>query len=136
MEKIKFILRENVDRWSPEGKLLPGKVSTLGFKITVSEEIDGSYFVINKPTVTAKDIVNVLNDVVNEMFELHEKLHDQTHQKHSNPKIKHGTWKKHGNEKICSECGFIYYSNNDDFNFCPNCGDVKNSEVIEKKYGK
>ena len=33
-----------------------------------------------------------------------------------------GQWKKHGNEKACSLCKFIYYSNNDDFNFCPNCG--------------
>ena len=33
-----------------------------------------------------------------------------------------GQWKKHGNEKECSLCEFIYYSNNDDFNYCPNCG--------------
>lgn len=33
-----------------------------------------------------------------------------------------GTWKKRGNERTCSVCEFIYYSNNDDWNFCPNCG--------------
>ena len=36
--------------------------------------------------------------------------------------VKHGKWKKSGNEKTCSACKFIYYSNNDDFNYCPNCG--------------
>ena len=36
--------------------------------------------------------------------------------------VKHGKWKKGGNEKTCSACKFIYYSNNDDFNYCPNCG--------------
>jgi hypothetical protein len=36
--------------------------------------------------------------------------------------VKHGKWMKHGNEKKCSECQFIYYSNNDEWNFCPNCG--------------
>ncbi len=33
-----------------------------------------------------------------------------------------GEWKKRGNEKTCSLCKFIYYSNNDDWNYCPNCG--------------
>ena len=36
--------------------------------------------------------------------------------------VVYGRWKKSGNEKICSACKFIYYSNNDDFNYCPNCG--------------
>lgn len=31
-------------------------------------------------------------------------------------------WIRRGNEMTCSKCKFIYYSNNDDFNFCPNCG--------------
>lgn len=35
--------------------------------------------------------------------------------------VRHGRWKKRGNEKTCPECGFIYYSNNDDWNYCPNC---------------
>ena len=33
-----------------------------------------------------------------------------------------GRWRKRVNEKCCSVCRFIYYSNNDDFNYCPNCG--------------
>ena len=33
-----------------------------------------------------------------------------------------GKWKKRGNEKTCSLCKFIYYSNNDEWNYCPNCG--------------
>ena len=36
--------------------------------------------------------------------------------------VKHGKWMKKGNEKKCSVCNFIYYSNNDDWNYCPNCG--------------
>lgn len=36
--------------------------------------------------------------------------------------VVHGRWIKRGNEKECSACKFIYYSNHDDFNFCPNCG--------------
>ena len=36
--------------------------------------------------------------------------------------VEHGEWIKKGNEKRCSVCGFIYYSNNDEWNFCPNCG--------------
>jgi rubrerythrin len=35
--------------------------------------------------------------------------------------VRHGHWIKRGNEKKCSVCGFIYYSNNDDWNGCPNC---------------
>jgi hypothetical protein len=31
-------------------------------------------------------------------------------------------WIKSGNEKKCSNCQFIYYSNNDEWTFCPNCG--------------
>jgi rRNA maturation endonuclease Nob1 len=36
--------------------------------------------------------------------------------------VRRGKWIKRGNEKKCSECKFIYYSNNDEWNFCPNCG--------------
>lgn len=46
--------------------------------------------------------------------------------------VRHGTWKKRGNSRCCSECGFIYYSGNGAFNFCPSCGDVKNMKVTEK----
>lgn len=31
-------------------------------------------------------------------------------------------WLKRSNEMTCSACKFIYYSNNDHFNYCPNCG--------------
>lgn len=36
--------------------------------------------------------------------------------------VVHGEWKKRGNEKKCSVCDFIYYSNNDEWTYCPNCG--------------
>lgn len=36
--------------------------------------------------------------------------------------VRHGEWKKRGNEKKCSVCDFIYYSNNDECTYCPNCG--------------
>lgn len=36
--------------------------------------------------------------------------------------VRHGRWIKRGNEKKCSVCEFIYYSNNDMWSFCPNCG--------------
>ena len=35
--------------------------------------------------------------------------------------VVHGRWIRRGNEKKCSECGFIYYSNHDEWNGCPNC---------------
>ena len=35
--------------------------------------------------------------------------------------VKHGRWIRSGNEKRCSVCEFVYYSNNDDWNGCPNC---------------
>ena len=43
----------------------------------------------------------------------------------------HGEWCKQGNKKTCSVCAFVYYSNNDELNYCPNCGakmDGKESE--------
>ena len=36
--------------------------------------------------------------------------------------MKDARWIMRGNEKKCSCCGFIYYSNADEWNFCPNCG--------------
>ena len=36
--------------------------------------------------------------------------------------VVHGRWVKRGNETKCSVCKFIYYSNKDNFNYCPNCG--------------
>lgn len=35
--------------------------------------------------------------------------------------VKKGHWIKSGNKKECSVCGFVYYSNNDEWNGCPNC---------------
>lgn len=39
-------------------------------------------------------------------------------------KVVHARWIRRGNEMRCSrkKCQFIYYSNKDDFNYCPNCG--------------
>jgi rubrerythrin len=39
-----------------------------------------------------------------------------------------GHWIKRGNEKKCSVCGFVYYSNNDEWNGCPNCLSVMGGE--------
>ena len=36
--------------------------------------------------------------------------------------VKRGRWIRRHNEMKCSKCQFIYYSNHDDFNYCPNCG--------------
>ena len=33
-----------------------------------------------------------------------------------------GEWIKDNNKRTCSLCGYLYYSNNDNFNYCPNCG--------------
>ena len=37
-------------------------------------------------------------------------------------KQKEGKWIKDNNKRTCSLCGYLYYSNNDNFNYCPNCG--------------
>lgn len=40
-----------------------------------------------------------------------------------------GRWIRRGNEKKCSCCGFIYYSNHDEWNGCPNCfADMRGAE--------
>ena len=36
--------------------------------------------------------------------------------------VVHGEWCKQSNKKTCSVCAFVYYSNNDEVNYCPNCG--------------
>ena len=33
-----------------------------------------------------------------------------------------GEWLKDNNKRECSVCAYIYYSNDDNFNYCPNCG--------------
>lgn len=50
--------------------------------------------------------------------------------------VRHGEWKKRGNEKKCSVCDFIYYSNNDEWTYCPNCGakmDATDNNVGDKE---
>lgn len=36
--------------------------------------------------------------------------------------IRHGEWIKTKNERECSLCGYFYFANNINFNFCPHCG--------------
>jgi hypothetical protein len=63
MEKLRFILKENVERFDEDGKILPDKVSTLGYKFEFNGEWHGSYFVINKPSVTAQDVMEILEQL-------------------------------------------------------------------------
>lgn len=46
--------------------------------------------------------------------------------------VRHGEWKKRGNEKKCSVCDFIYYSNADEWSWCPNCGAKMDGERKEQ----
>lgn len=59
--------------------------------------------------VSTKGIVDFLNDKDCSIFE------------EAKPVV-HSHWKRKNNETKCSNCKFIYYSNHDDFNYCPNCG--------------
>ena len=36
--------------------------------------------------------------------------------------VKHGKWFKSKNQRICSECGYFYFSNNVNTNYCCSCG--------------
>ena len=36
----------------------------------------------------------------------------------------HAKWLKYGNKHTCSTCGYNYWSNNDDFKYCPDCGAI------------
>ena len=36
--------------------------------------------------------------------------------------VRHGKWIKSKNERKCSLCGYFYFTNTKNFNFCPNCG--------------
>lgn len=41
-----------------------------------------------------------------------------------------GHWIRRGNERKCSCCGFIYFSNDAGFNGCPNClADMRGEET-------
>lgn len=48
--------------------------------------------------------------------------------------VVHGRWMKHRNETKCSICKFIYYSNHDNFNYCPNCGAKMDGERKGKNH--
>jgi hypothetical protein len=61
MENLEFILKENVERFDDEGKI--HKVSTLGYKFNFRGQWYGDYFVINKPTVTAQDVMEILEQL-------------------------------------------------------------------------
>lgn len=49
-------------------------------------------------------------------------LHNEKSSADEWAKVKRAKWLKRQNEMTCSACKFIYYSNNDHFNYCPNCG--------------
>ncbi len=36
--------------------------------------------------------------------------------------VRHGKWLINKNMRECSECGYFYYSNNVNTNYCCNCG--------------
>lgn len=44
-------------------------------------------------------------------------------------------WMKNGNKMTCSYCGFTYYSNNEIFNYCPNCGHAMRGAKDEEQAG-
>lgn len=60
MEKLQFILKENVPLlFDEKGR----RVTTLGFKFEFEGKQYGSYMVINKPTVTAEEVMQTLKDL-------------------------------------------------------------------------
>lgn len=61
MENLEFILKEKVERFDEEGNI--HKVSTLGYKFTFRGKQYGNYFVINKPSVTAQDVMEILEQL-------------------------------------------------------------------------
>ena len=63
MKNLQFILKENVERFDEEVNILPDKVSTLGVKFTFEGKQYGNYFVINKPTVAAQDVMETLEQL-------------------------------------------------------------------------
>ena len=67
MKNLEFILHENLDRFDEDGNILPEKVSTLGYKFEFEGTQFGSYFVINKPSVTVQDIMDVLKLLCSEI---------------------------------------------------------------------
>lgn len=74
MEKLQFILKENVERFDDKENILPDKVSTLGYKFEFRGEWYGDYFVINKPTVTAQDVMEALEQLCTTIAQTVKKL--------------------------------------------------------------
>lgn len=70
LKDLKFILKENMIRFDEEGNILPGRVSTFGYKFTFGSELYGSYMVIRKPTVTPQDIMESLESLCPEIEQL------------------------------------------------------------------
>ena len=77
MENLQFILHENVERFSENGEILPDKVSTLGYKFTFRGNLYGDYFVINKPSVTAQDVMECLKDLCHSLEQTLKKLEQE-----------------------------------------------------------
>lgn len=44
--------------------------------------------------------------------------------------VRHGKWIKFKNQRECSECGYFYFSNNVNTNYCCNCGAKMDKERV------
>lgn len=55
MEKLQFILKENVEQL-----FTTDRVSTFGYKFELNGEWHGDYVVIKNPSVTAQDVMEAL----------------------------------------------------------------------------
>lgn len=47
--------------------------------------------------------------------------------------VKHGKWIKDNNKRTCSRCGWYYFSNGVDSNYCSECGARMNGKAEEIK---
>ena len=56
-----------MERFDDKGNILPDKVSTLGYKFTFQGKLYGDYFIINKPSVTAQDVMDILEPLCSEL---------------------------------------------------------------------
>ena len=68
MEKLQFILRENVEN---DGE----KVSTFGYKFAFEGKWYGNYLVINNPSATARDVMEALETLCPEIEQRLKELH-------------------------------------------------------------
>ena len=48
-------------------------------------------------------------------------------------KVTHERWENNGNRYTCPVCKFFYFSNNEEWNFCPNCGAKMDGERSIRK---